>query len=51
MEIKKILVILVLGLLFSANVFAADWKIRNKWKISCGIVDKESLKELRIEFE
>ena len=40
---KKILGILVLGFLFSVNSFAADWKVKNKWKISCGIVDKESL--------
>ena len=40
---KKILGIVALGLLFSVNSFAADWKLKNKWKISCGIVDKESL--------
>ena len=40
---KKFLGILVLGFLFSVNSFAADWKFKNKWKISCGIVDKESL--------
>ena len=40
---KKLLGILVLGLLFSVNSFASEWKIKNKWKISCGIVDKESL--------
>ena len=40
---KKILGIVALGLLFSVNSFAADWKVKNKWKISCGIVDKESL--------
>ena len=40
---KKLLGIVVLGLLLSANSFAADWKVKNKWKISCGIVDKESL--------
>ena len=40
---KKFLEIMGLGLLLSANSFAADWKVKNKWKISCGIVDKESL--------
>ena len=40
---KKLLGIVALGLLFSVNSFAADWKVKNKWKISCGIVDKESL--------
>ena len=40
---KKLLGIIVLGLLLSVNSFAADWKIKNKWKVSCGIVDKEAL--------
>ena len=40
---KKLLGVIVLGFLFSVNSFAADWKVKNKWKISCGIVDKESL--------
>ena len=40
---KKLLGIIVLGLLLSCNSFASDWKVKNKWKISCGIVDKESL--------
>ena len=29
--------------MFCVNSFASDWKFKNKWKISCGIVDKESL--------
>ena len=41
--IKNFLGILFLSLFFSVNSFAADWKVKNKWKISCGIVDKESL--------
>tara|TARA_B100001250_G_scaffold90931_1_gene75590 strand:- start:21 stop:767 length:747 start_codon:yes stop_codon:yes gene_type:complete len=40
---KKSLGIVFLALLFSVNSFASDWKFKNKWKISCGIVDKESL--------
>ena len=40
---KKYLVIVFLALLFSVNSFASDWKFKNKWKISCGIVDKDSL--------
>ena len=40
---KKILGVVVLGLLFSLNSFAADWKVKNKWMVSCGITDKESL--------
>ena len=40
---KKILGIVVLSILICNLGFAADWKIKNKWKISCGIVDKEAL--------
>ena len=40
---KKILGIVVLSFLICNLGFAADWKIKNKWKISCGIVDKEAL--------
>ena len=40
---KILLGIMLLGLLFSVNSFAADWKVKNKWKVSCGIVDKDSL--------
>ena len=40
---KKLLGIVVLSFLICNVGFAADWKIKNKWKISCGIVDKESL--------
>ena len=40
---KKYLVIVFLALLFRVNSFASDWKFKNKWKISCGIVDKDSL--------
>jgi hypothetical protein len=40
---KFFLGILVLSLMLSGNAYAADWKVKNKWKISCGIVDKESL--------
>ena len=40
---KRSLGIVFLVFLFSINSFASDWKFKNKWKISCGIVDKESL--------
>ena len=40
---KKILAIIFFSLLMTNNVKADDWKIKNKWKISCGIADKESL--------
>ena len=40
---KKLLGIVVLSFLICNVGFVADWKIKNKWKISCGIADKESL--------
>ena len=40
---KKSLAIIFLALMFCVNSFASDWKFKNKWKISCRIVDKESL--------
>ena len=40
---KQILIFTVL-VFFSFNpVYSDDWKPKNKWKISCGVVDKESL--------
>ena len=40
---KIFLAIIIINLMFIPDLFSADWKIKNKWKISCGIVDKESL--------
>ena len=40
---KKFLVITFLILLFGSSTQASEWKNKNKWKISCGVVDKESL--------
>ena len=40
---KKILSILLLYFLLISSLIAADWEIKNKWKVSCGIVDNESL--------
>jgi len=42
MLIKKILLI-ILSLLICFSVQAKEWKNKNKWKISCGVVNKESL--------
>ena len=39
---KKILIILI-SLFLSFSAQANEWKNKNKWKISCGVVDKESL--------
>jgi len=41
--IKKFLIVLIFTFLYCFNSFAGDWKIKNKWKVSCGIADKESL--------
>jgi len=40
---KKILAIIFFGFFLVNHAEADDWKVKNKWKISCGIVDKESL--------
>ena len=40
---NKIIFLFLSFLLLIADVKASDWKVKNKWKISCGIVDKESL--------
>ena len=40
---KKVIFSICFFLLLITNVKASDWKVKNKWKISCGIVDKESL--------
>ncbi len=40
---KKILTIIILILSFSIPAQSNEWKNKNKWKISCGVVDKESL--------
>ena len=40
---KKFLTI-IFFILFTSTYAAADkWKVQNKWKISCGLVDKEAL--------
>ena len=40
---KNFLIVLIFTFLYCCNSFAGDWKIKNKWKVSCGIADKESL--------
>ena len=40
---KKILIITILILSFCLTAHANEWKIQNKWKISCGLTDKEAL--------
>ena len=40
---KKIFVTTILLFLFNNSSIANEWKIQNKWKISCGLTDKEAL--------
>ena len=40
---RNILILIYLSFFCFLNVNADEWKVKNKWKISCGIVDKESL--------
>ena len=40
---KKIILSFVAIFLISNPSFASEWKIQNKWKISCGLTDKEAL--------
>jgi len=40
---KNIIISLILFFMFSSSGYSNEWKQKNKWKISCGIVDKESL--------
>ena len=40
---RNILITIYLSFFCFLNLGADEWKVKNKWKISCGIVDKESL--------
>ena len=40
---KKTIVLLNIFFFYFLEAYSEEWKIKNKWKISCGIVDKESL--------
>tara|TARA_B100001778_G_scaffold55191_1_gene42326 strand:- start:230 stop:1165 length:936 start_codon:yes stop_codon:yes gene_type:complete len=40
---KQILIFIVLVFFSFNHGYSDDWKVKNKWKISCGVVDKEAL--------
>jgi len=40
---KKLLIVILFIFFTSFHVVADEWKVKNKWKISCGLVDKEAL--------
>ena len=40
---NKLFLLIILTIFFSFSAQANEWKSKNKWKISCGVVDKESL--------
>ena len=40
---KKIFIFTFLFFLLNSISNANEWEIQNKWKISCGLTDKESL--------
>ena len=40
---KTIYLFIIIFFSLSCHSYSDEWKIKNKWKISCGIVDKESL--------
>ena len=40
---KKIYIFIIIFFSLSCYSYSDEWKIKNKWKISCGIVDKEAL--------
>ena len=40
---NKILTILIVYFSMWCNAYTDEWKVKNKWKVSCGIVDNESL--------
>ena len=40
---KKTLFLIVLSFIYCNIAISNEWKVKNKWKVSCGIVDKESL--------
>ena len=40
---KKIIILLSLYFFYFSLAHSEEWKIKNKWKVSCGIVDEESL--------
>ena len=40
---KKLLIVTLFIFFTSFHLVADEWKVKNKWKISCGLVDKEAL--------
>ena len=40
---KTIYLFIIIFFSLSFHSYSDEWKIKNKWKISCGIVDKEAL--------
>ena len=40
---KKIIILISLYFFYFSPLHSEEWKIKNKWKVSCGIVDEESL--------
>ena len=40
---RNILTVILFSFFCFSDSAADEWKVKNKWKISCGIVDKESL--------
>ena len=40
---NRLFLLLFITIFFSFSAQANEWKSKNKWKISCGVVDKESL--------
>ena len=40
---KKLLIPILFIFSTFFHVVADEWKVKNKWKISCGLVDKEAL--------
>ena len=40
---NKLFLLFLFTIFFSVSAQANEWKSKNKWKISCGVVDKDSL--------
>ena len=40
---KNFFLYVFLIIFFNNFSYSEEWKIQNKWKISCGLVDKEAL--------
>ena len=40
---KNFFIFFLIILMFQSFSFSQEWKIKNKWKISCGLVNKEAL--------